>query len=296
MLYTASMIDRFEVADALGDTDHVAVERHRMLLPIVKTWCAESGWRVLGQESLQVFGGSGYLRDYPLEQYVRDTKIDAIYEGTTGIQSLDLFERRLVRDQGATAELLLAEIAQTVDELATSDLATESVLLGDALAAFRGMLENAFAQAADAPRTAALGLTRLLMSMATSSSAGCSCVPQRPRWPASTTPACSRRPTQTSWGAWQRDVGSLGRCSPTSRRSWLPRGCWTTNRWPCPTRPCEHTTARYAVPHHWRYAARPCGQVSPAACRVASRRARARSPGSASTGHGRTTPRAVGRR
>jgi hypothetical protein len=165
VLYTASMIDRFEVADALGDTDHVAVERHRMLLPIVKTWCAESGWRVLGQESLQVFGGSGYLRDYPLEQYVRDTKIDAIYEGTTGIQSLDLFERRLVRDQGATAELLLAEIAQTVDELATSDLATESVLLGDALAAFRGMLENAFAQAADAPRTAALGLTRLLMSM-----------------------------------------------------------------------------------------------------------------------------------
>ena len=73
--------------------------------------------------------------------------------------------RRLVRDQGATAELLLAEIAHTVDELATSDLATESVLLGDALAAFRGMLENAFAQSADAPRTAALGLTRLLMSM-----------------------------------------------------------------------------------------------------------------------------------
>jgi hypothetical protein len=128
-----------------------------MLLPIVKTWCAESGWRVLGQEALQVFGGSGYLRDYPLEQYVRDTKIDAIYEGTTGIQSLDLFERRLVRDRGATAGVLLDEIAQTVDDLATGALATESVLLGDALAAFRGILEHTFAQADAAPRVAALG-------------------------------------------------------------------------------------------------------------------------------------------
>ncbi|MBL0004549.1 MAG: acyl-CoA dehydrogenase family protein [Actinomycetales bacterium] len=165
VLYTATMIDRFEVAKALGGNDPVAVERHRLLLPIVKTWCAESGWRVLGQEALQVFGGSGYLRDYPLEQYVRDTKIDAIYEGTTGIQSLDLFERRLVRDRGAIAGLLLDEIAQTVDDLATGALATESVLLGDALAAFRGILEHTFAQADAAPRVAALGLTRLLMSM-----------------------------------------------------------------------------------------------------------------------------------
>ncbi len=165
VLYTATMIDRFEAAAAMGTTDPVAVERHRMLLPIVKTWCAESGWRVLGQESLQVFGGSGYLRDYPLEQYVRDTKIDAIYEGTTGIQSLDLFERRLVRDRGETAGLLLGEIAATANALHGGPLAAEAELLEDALAAFRGLLDGAFERADQAPRVAALGLTRLLMSM-----------------------------------------------------------------------------------------------------------------------------------
>ncbi len=165
VLYTATMIDRFESAAALGGDDPVATERHRMLLPIVKTWCAENGWRVLGQESLQVFGGSGYLRDYPLEQYVRDTKIDAIYEGTTGIQSLDLFERRLLRDQGATAGLLFDEVAATVAELATGALATEAGLLGDALASFRGMLDLTSERALTEPRVAALGLTRLLLTM-----------------------------------------------------------------------------------------------------------------------------------
>ncbi len=165
VLYTATMIDRFEAAAAQGRTDPVAVERHRMLLPIVKTWCAESGWRVLGQESLQVFGGSGYLRDYPLEQYVRDTKIDAIYEGTTGIQSLDLFERRLLRDQGATAALLLGEIADTAASLAEGPLAVEADLLAAALGAFRELLELTAARAGHAPRVAALGLTRLLLSM-----------------------------------------------------------------------------------------------------------------------------------
>lgn len=165
VLYTATMIDRFEGAQALGGQDPVAAERHRMLLPIVKTWCAESGWRILGQESLQVFGGSGYLRDYPLEQYVRDTKIDAIYEGTTGIQSLDLFERRLIRDRGATAGLLLDEIAVTAHALADGPLAAEGALLREALGAFRAILEHTFDRAGDTPRVAALGLTRLLMTM-----------------------------------------------------------------------------------------------------------------------------------
>ena len=58
---------------------------------------------LLGTESLQTFGGSGFLQDYPLEQYVRDAKIDTLYEGTTAIQGLDLFFRKIVKDQGAGA-------------------------------------------------------------------------------------------------------------------------------------------------------------------------------------------------
>ena len=55
---------------------------------------------LLGTESLQTFGGSGFLTDYPIEQYVRDAKIDTLYEGTTAIQGQDLFFRKIVKDQG----------------------------------------------------------------------------------------------------------------------------------------------------------------------------------------------------
>ncbi|MBK8469143.1 MAG: acyl-CoA dehydrogenase [Actinomycetales bacterium] len=165
VLYTATMIDRFEAAAALGQRDEVATERHRMMLPIVKTWCAENGWRVLGQESLQVFGGSGYLRDYPLEQYVRDTKIDSIYEGTTGIQSLDLFERRLIRNDGSAVRLLLDDIQHTAEAMTGGPLADEARLLADALDAFTSLLELTTDRADQTPRLAALGLTRLLLAM-----------------------------------------------------------------------------------------------------------------------------------
>ena len=59
---------------------------------------------LLGTESLQTFGGSGFLADYPLEQYVRDAKIDTLYEGTTAIQGQDLFFRKIVKDQGRCAD------------------------------------------------------------------------------------------------------------------------------------------------------------------------------------------------
>ena len=58
---------------------------------------------LLGTESLQTFGGSGFLQDYPIEQYVRDSKIDTLYEGTTAIQGMDLFFRKIVQEQGPGA-------------------------------------------------------------------------------------------------------------------------------------------------------------------------------------------------
>ena len=95
--------------------------------------------------SLQTFGGSGFLQDYPIEQYIRDAKIDSLYEGTTGIQSLDFFFRKVVRDRGATARALLADIAAfAAAGDAGSDgngrLKTERAALAEAVAQVEAML------------------------------------------------------------------------------------------------------------------------------------------------------------
>ena len=70
-----------------------------LLLPIVKGVGSERAYEML-TESLQTFGGSGFLQDYPIEQYIRDAKIDSLYEGTTAIQAQDFFFRKIVRDKG----------------------------------------------------------------------------------------------------------------------------------------------------------------------------------------------------
>jgi hypothetical protein len=104
--------------------------RSDFLLPIVKGYASETAYAQLA-ESLQVLGGSGYTQDYPIEQYIRDTKIDTIYEGTTGIQALDLFFRKIARDQGATVALLVAEVTEFVKGGEDGDpLAAEREALG----------------------------------------------------------------------------------------------------------------------------------------------------------------------
>ena len=67
--------------------------------PIVKGVGSERAWVLLGTESLQTLGGSGFLQDYPIEQYIRDAKIDTLYEGTTAIQGLDFFFRKIIKDK-----------------------------------------------------------------------------------------------------------------------------------------------------------------------------------------------------
>ena len=100
ILFTASVQDRVAIARAAGTTDEAAVRLNDLLLTIVKGYGSERSWVLLGTESLQTFGGSGYVTDYPVEQYVRDAKVDTLYEGTTAIQGQDLFFRKIVRDQG----------------------------------------------------------------------------------------------------------------------------------------------------------------------------------------------------
>ncbi|HWJ54405.1 MAG TPA: acyl-CoA dehydrogenase, partial [Propionibacteriaceae bacterium] len=110
ILFTASVQDRIAIARAAGSTDEAAVRLNDLLLPIVKGYGSERSWVLLGTESLQTFGGSGYITDYPLEQYVRDAKVDTLYEGTTAIQGQDLFFRKIVRDQGRALSDLSEQI------------------------------------------------------------------------------------------------------------------------------------------------------------------------------------------
>jgi alkylation response protein AidB-like acyl-CoA dehydrogenase len=85
-----------------------------LLLPIVKGVGSERAYEIL-TESLQTLGGSGFLQDYPIEQYIRDAKIDSLYEGTTAIQALDLFFRKIVRDRGEALAHVAAQISHTID-------------------------------------------------------------------------------------------------------------------------------------------------------------------------------------
>ena len=134
VLYTASIQDRVDIALATGVPDEAAVRLNDLLLPIVKGYGSERSWVLLGTESLQTFGGSGYLSDYPLEQYVRDAKIDTLYEGTTAIQGQDLFFRKIVRDHGRALGDLSEQIQGWLDaHSGNGQLKEERALLQTAL-------------------------------------------------------------------------------------------------------------------------------------------------------------------
>ncbi|MEV4753864.1 acyl-CoA dehydrogenase [Micromonospora sp. NPDC049559] len=135
--YTASWQDRVNLATAAGDEKAVKLAKrvNDLLLPLVKGCGSERAYELLGHESLQTYGGSGFLQDYPLEQYVRDSKIDTLYEGTTAIQSLDLFFRKIVKDGGKALLTVATEIqAFLAAEGGNGQLKEERVALGKALA------------------------------------------------------------------------------------------------------------------------------------------------------------------
>ncbi|MEU6479419.1 acyl-CoA dehydrogenase [Streptomyces sp. NPDC047017] len=109
VLYTACVQDGIALGEAAGTDTSAARALNDLLLPLVKGYGSERAYEQLNQ-SLQILGGSGYLQDYPLEQYLRDARIDTLYEGTTAIQGQDFFFRKVVRDQGRTLGALFAEI------------------------------------------------------------------------------------------------------------------------------------------------------------------------------------------
>lgn len=112
-LYCARLVD-----DAAAATDDAARERCddllSMLTPIAKAWPSEHGPKA-NDLAIQVLGGSGYTRDYPVERYYRDNRLNPIHEGTTGVQGLDLLGRKVMMHGGRAFGRLAAEIQSAIE-------------------------------------------------------------------------------------------------------------------------------------------------------------------------------------
>ncbi|MHB1594694.1 MAG: acyl-CoA dehydrogenase [Streptosporangiaceae bacterium] len=171
VLYTATFQDAVQIARAEGRSDEDAVAMNDLLLPLVKGVGSERAYEMLTQ-SLQTLGGSGYLQDYPIEQYIRDAKIDSLYEGTTAIQGMDLYFRKIIRNQGVAIGRLLGEIRKTAAaESGNGRLKQERAALATAadnveaiVNAMNGFLGASLEQAAQINR-AGLNTTRLLLAL-----------------------------------------------------------------------------------------------------------------------------------
>ena len=171
VLYTASIQDEIELAEKAGDkertTDMIAL--NDLLLPVVKGYGSEKSWTLLGTESLQTFGGSGFTQDWPLEQYVRDAKIDTLYEGTTAIQGLDFFFRKVVKDGGRALGLLGKEIQAFAESGGANASEKEALVkaLGDLNAIVGVLVGHAMESQSDPAKIYEVGLntSRCLMAV-----------------------------------------------------------------------------------------------------------------------------------
>ncbi|VEG46571.1 acyl-CoA dehydrogenase [Mycolicibacterium flavescens] len=170
-LYTATYQDA-AVAKAVHEVDaELAARVNDLLLPIVKGVGSEQAYAKL-TESLQTLGGSGFLQDYPIEQYIRDAKIDSLYEGTTAIQAQDFFFRKIVRDKGVALAHVAGQIEQFVkNESGNGRLKAERALLATALEDVQAMAASltGYLMAAQENSTelykVGLGSVRFLMSV-----------------------------------------------------------------------------------------------------------------------------------
>jgi alkylation response protein AidB-like acyl-CoA dehydrogenase len=170
VLYTASVQDAIQAAEARGEDARQLHGLNDLLLPIVKGYGSERSYEQLAQ-SLQTFGGSGYLQEYPVEQYIRDAKIDTLYEGTTAIQGQDFFFRKIVRDRGEALTALSEEIKKFLaEETGGQELAPAREQLARAAADLEaivgGMLNDLAATEKDVRSIYKVGLntTRLLLA------------------------------------------------------------------------------------------------------------------------------------
>ena len=150
VMYTATQQDIVHEAFLASGSEQIAKDTpaemanrvNDLLLPIVKGVGSERAWVLLGTESLQTLGGSGFLQEYPIEQYIRDAKIDTLYEGTTAIQGLDFFFRKIIRDKAQALSHVAMQIQEFAKDLGANGgrLDTERELLGKGVEDVQGIL------------------------------------------------------------------------------------------------------------------------------------------------------------
>ena len=167
ILFNASLQDQVELLG--GHKNPAAAEPNALndlILPLIKGYCSEKVYELLGM-SLQCYGGSGYLQDYPAEQYIRDQKIDSLYEGTTAIQALDLLGRTVAKDGGATLQGLMGRISNTLETNEGGDaLKAERAALAEALTALQTGLGSLMEKLGESVYHMGLQGTRVLSSLA----------------------------------------------------------------------------------------------------------------------------------
>ncbi len=124
-IYTALLIDK-ELASDDEDERKEAADLVALLTPIIKAFLTDNAW-LATSHCLQVYGGHGYIKEWGMEQYVRDSRINMIYEGTNTIQSLDLLGRKILGDNGAKLKKFGRIIQDFVEEEGTNEAMQEFV-------------------------------------------------------------------------------------------------------------------------------------------------------------------------
>jgi butyryl-CoA dehydrogenase len=144
-LYCARLVDELHTGDTAARRQ--ASTLLEVLTPIAKSWPSE--WCLEANSlAIQVHGGYGYTRDFPVEQYWRDNRLNMIHEGTHGIQALDLLGRKVVQDGGAGLKLLAARINATIDRAGQAEgLAEPANALAGALQRLGAATKSAWATA-----------------------------------------------------------------------------------------------------------------------------------------------------
>ncbi|MFN3860672.1 MAG: acyl-CoA dehydrogenase [Roseateles sp.] len=138
-LFCARLVDELHT----GDDKAGAQALLDVLIPIAKSWPSE--WCLEANSlAIQVLGGYGYTRDFPVEQYWRDQRLNMIHEGTHGIQALDLLGRKVVQQGGASLAALAARVQQTIERAIQTDWGREAKQLAAALAQVGGATKQAW--------------------------------------------------------------------------------------------------------------------------------------------------------
>ena len=141
-----------------------------LLIPVVKAWATDTGITV-ANTAIQVLGGAGYIEESGAPQYLRDLRVAAIWEGTNGIQALDLVGRKVARDRGAAAGALIADMRALVGDLENHTGVEDLDVIGSTLKKAVDALEEAtqwiVKTHADAPERVAAGAVPYLQLMGT---------------------------------------------------------------------------------------------------------------------------------